>query len=93
MSTRQRFYLILTVGTLLLLCCALSMCSVSLLPRPDTEPAAWAAMAQVASTSRLMAFLVALTGGQTCNLIPLALIPILLAIIFWRARPGAGGGQ
>lgn len=90
MSLRGRMLVIVTIGTCLLLCCALSMCSASLLPRPDTEPAAWAAMAQTASTSRLMGFLAWLTVGSGCTsaLLPGVLIIVLLAIIMWRARPG-----
>ncbi len=90
MSLRGRMLVIVTIGTLLLLCCALSMCTASLLPRPDTEPAAWAAMAQAASTSRLMGFLGWLILGQGCTgaLIPGVIIIGLLATIFWLARPG-----
>lgn len=84
----RKYRWVLLGSVLLLLCCALSMCTASLLPQPGT--AGWSAMAEVASTNRLMGFLgfLALGPGCTSTLIPGALIVILLAFILWRARPG-----
>lgn len=90
MSRKRRFYLILIIGTCLLLVHALAMCTASMLPDPQSEPTAWATMAQIAGTSRLFTFLAWLTVGSGCTsaLLPGVLIIVLLAIIMWRARPG-----
>lgn len=90
LTRKQRLYLGLTALTALLLCCILSLCAASLLPSPTAEPAAWSALAQTASTSRLMAFLATLAFGNGCTGagLPISLIIGLLALLLWRTRPG-----
>lgn len=89
MSTKGKIYLAALAGVLLMLCCLLSMCAAQFLPNPQTQPAAWTAMSEVAASSRLFGFLAALTSGSICNWFAVLLIPVLLAFILWRGRPGA----
>lgn len=87
----RKYTLLLTITLLLLLCCALSMCTAALLPNPQTEAAQLSAMSEVAASNRLFAFLATITFGSLFGspgaICALPLILILLAVIFWLARP------
>ncbi len=89
---KRKYATLLTIALLLLLCCALSMCTAALLPNPQAEPAAWSAMSEVAASNRLFAFLATITFGTLAGspgaICALPLILVLLAVILWLARPG-----
>lgn len=89
---KRKYAMLTTIALLLLLCCALSMCTAGMLPNPQTEAAEFSAMSEVAASNRLFAFLAAITFGDLFGspgaICALPLILVLLAVIMWLARPG-----